>query len=156
MSDTTSGESPEYPTIERVYVGRRNDVKGAVVYAYMAVDPEEGRGEGWYKKPLVSGHAVGSVIRLTYSDESRTTYWVGGEHRPTVVRLADVSKETLLEWQAKDVAAYQAKAQADAMSRVIRETNHLDQYIDMLAFAAKSMTTNQRAAFARYVAERIR
>jgi hypothetical protein len=139
------------PTTERTYIGRRNDDKGAVVYAYLDSDGKE----RWAKKALHRA-AVGSVITLTYTDDTSTSYWSGGEHGPKVTSLADVSEETLLKWQALDAAAYQVKAQADAMTRTIKESSHLDHHIDALATAARAMSPTQRAAFARWVAERIR
>lgn len=143
----------EMPTTTSTYVGRRNDTKGAIVYAYI----HEGEtAVSLYKKPLLPGAAVGSIITLTFADEARQQYWTGGALRPKVTGVADVAEEVLLRWQASDVAAYQAKAQADVMTRTIRETNHLDHHIDALAGAARGMTGTQRAAFARWVAERIR
>lgn len=138
--------------VERTYIGRRNTTDGKIAYAYL----DEGGSEFWLRKPVRKGAHVGETFVLTFTDETHTSYWTGGERGPRVTGRADVDSEILLKWQALDVAAYQSKAQADAMNRVIRETSPLDTHIDALAKAAQSMTPTQRGAFARYVAERIR
>lgn len=131
------------------YIGRRTLADGRISYAYLVGDDV-----AQYKKPLV-GAAVGQTIQVTYGDESRRTVFTGGANRPTVTGMAEVDEAELLSWQVADRAAYEAKAQADAMKRVIKSTSFLDQHIDALSSAAARMTASERAAFARYVAQRI-
>lgn len=143
--------SGEY-TATRTYIGRRIAAGDVLAYAYITDDGEE----VWLKKPIRSGLYVGQVLRLTYTDDTFTQYWSKGQNAPEVIGRTDVDDEILLQWQVADRAAYEAKSQAAAMTRAIRETSPLDKHIDALATAAASMTTIQRAAFARWVAERLR
>ncbi len=139
-------------TTTRTYIGRRQDAAGKIVYAYL---DEEGS-LGLYSKPLTSSHAVGSIVMLTYTDETRKSYWSGGERRPKITGLADSDAKHLIEWQVADRAAYQAKLEADAMKRQVANAANYQKSIDTLVFAASSLGGAQKAAFARYVADRIR
>lgn len=148
---TAPAEEVEPFPAEHTYIGRRTATNGKVVYAFMLGDQTY-----LYQKSLIPALKVGAVIRLNHTDGTLTKYWTGGSRGPTVIGVAEVPESTLLEWQAKDMAAFQMKCQQDATKRMLKNVNHLDRHIDALSDATKRMSAPECEAFIRYLGTRLR
>ena len=144
MSDTTE---------QVVYAGRRTLRSGKIGHAYEGTDGAL----RYYSAPLTIGTFVGSRIEITHPDGEATTYYAKGLQAPRVVGFdTEIDPAKMLLWQTADRAAYQVKADADATKRAAKRADRLEGMIDQLADAGAGLNNHERAAFARYVADRIR
>lgn len=140
-------------TEELVYHGRRTGTGRKIVYEYQREGAED---SVWYKAPLVTGAAVGAVVLVTRPGDDPRSIYMRGPLAPRVIRQAEVDEVTMLRWQVADRAAHAAKAQEDAAKRAARDANALEPLLDRLEAAARGLNSIDRAAFARYVSDRIR
>lgn len=134
------------------YIGRRRTVNGRkVAYAYLG-EPGDMK---LYPKPLVVGAPVGAVIVIQHPDDDNTNrYFSSGPHAPTIT--AYVKDDRILAWQVADRAAYEQKAQEDAILRAARNADALESHLTALEEAAARLSNMDRVAFARYVENRLR
>lgn len=144
-------------TVERlVYIGRRTNLKGEIIYGYRSIDGAEPGRVGYYTAQLTPT-PIGSVVEITHPEAEATTYYSQGPNGPRVIEFSTEATEAeLLSWQVADRAAYAAKADADAIKRAAKRADLLEANITLLTDAAARLTGYERAAFARYVAYRIR
>lgn len=133
------------------YIGRRRTANGRkVAYAYL---DELGK-TVLYPKALVPA-PIGTNITLTHPDDGDTTrYYSAGPNAPALGAFTD--HPHLMRWQVADRAAYEAKAQEDAIVRAARNADAMEAHILALVVAAEHLGTIDRAAFARYVENRLR
>ncbi len=140
-------------TSEVTYMGRRLMSTGKLGYAYAG---EDGLPR-YYKAPLVTGGQIGQRITIEGPADKPDVYYAKGSRAPRVTGFDEsIDPATLTSWQVADRAAYQAKADTDASNRAAKQAAHMEQHIEALTAAARSLTGPQRAAFARYVENRIR
>ena len=100
---------------------------------------------------------IGQRITIEGPADNPDVYYAKGARAPRVTGFDEsIDPATLTSWQVADRAAYQAKADADASNRAAKQAAHMEQHIEALTAAARSLTGPQRAAFARYVEDRIR
>jgi len=138
---------------EVTYMGRRPLSTGKIGYAYT----DEDGSPRYYKAPLVTGAQIGQRITLEGPAEDPNVYYSKGPRAPRVTGFDEtIDRDTLTRWQVADRAAYQAKADADASNRAAKQAAHMEHHIEALTQAARNLTGPQRAAFARYVEDRIR
>lgn len=153
----TTHQQPHHPdetiTAELTYLGRRTLSTGKIGYAYTSA----GETTRYYKTPLVTGADIGALITIHSPADDPNVYYSAGMHKPRLTGFdSTVDAATLTAWQAADRAAYQVKADEDAARRAAKQAAHVDHHITALADAARGLTGQQRAAFARYVEDRIR
>ena len=146
-------ETPEPVSTDVTYIGRRTLASnGKLGYAYL-----EGQRTRYYTAPLVTGAQIGARITITSPADEPDVYFSKGPRGPRIAGyVTDVDEPTLTAWQVADRAAFQLKADADASKRAAKQAAHLEQHIEALTHAARPLTGAQRAAFARYVEDRIR
>ena len=150
---TTHHQADETITTELTYLGRRTLSTGKIGYAYTPT----GEATRYYKSPLVPGADVGALITIHSPADDTNVYYSAGAHKPRLTGFnSTIDDATLTGWQTADRAAYQVKADEDAARRAAKQAAHIDHHITALADAARSLTGQQRAAFARYVEDRIR
>lgn len=131
------------------YAGRRTLVGGKIGYAY-----QDAAGELRFYATALAAAPVGSLVTITHPEDELSSYYSKGPSAPRVTGF-DEGRD-LTAWQVADRAAYQAKADADAVKRAAKRAAGMDTHLDALADAARGLTSYERAAFARYVADRVR
>lgn len=153
MSTDNAPAETETTTAELTYIGRRTLSSGKIGYAYTETDgPAK-----YYGAPLVAGAQIGARITIQSPVDDPDVYYSKGSRAPRITgHDHDVDEATLTQWQVADRAAYQVKADADASKRAAKQAAHVEQHIEALTIAARNLTGAQRAAFARYVEDRIR
>lgn len=148
--------TPEYVdtrSSEVTYMGRRQLSTGKIGYAYTDDDGSP----RYYKATLVTGAQIGQRITMESPVDEPNVYYSKGPRAPRVTGFDEtIDRDTLTRWQVADRAVYQAKADADATNRAAKQAAHMEHHIDALIAAARNLTGPQRAAFARYVEDRIR
>lgn len=125
-----------------VFVGRRLTTKGTLAYFYVKHgDLDDHRG---YKKPLVSGHSVGAIIRIHETDQG--SYFTGGDKAPTAIgRFTD--DHLLLRWSTEQESHVADHARTAESKRIAKAGDdpirrQLDPIRDQLA----TMSSTRRAA----------
>lgn len=153
MSTPDLPAEPETIPSTVTYIGRRTLSSGKIGYAYVEADNPT----RYYSKALVTGAEIGARITMHSPSDAPDRYYSAGLHAPRVTgHDTEIDDATLTQWQVADRAAYQAKADADASKRAAKDAAHMEQHIAALAAAARALPGAQRAAFARYVEDRIR
>lgn len=153
MSTPNLPTDPETIASVVTYIGRRTLSTGKIGYAYV----EDGHPARYYSKPLVTGAEIGARITTHSPVDAPDRYYSAGLHAPRITgHDTEIDTATLTQWQVADRAAYQAKADVDASKRAAKDAAHMEQHIEALTAAARNLTGTQRAAFARYVEDRIR
>lgn len=143
----------ELSTTDLTYIGRRTLTNGKIGYAY--TDPTDTTRS--YTNTLAAGAPIGAIITTNSPADNPDVYYSRGAHAPRIIgHTTTTDEDTLTQWQVADHAAYQAKADEDAAKRAAKQAAHVDHHITALAAAARNLTGPQRAAFARYVEDRIR
>lgn len=145
----------EEATTEEVvtYAGRRTLTTGKIGYSYQDANGEV----RYYQSPMVDGQQVGNLITITRPADSPDSYYSRGQYAPRLTGFDETVEADLLErWQAADRAAYQVKADADAAKRAAKQAGGVESHIEALIAATRNLPGSQRAAFARYVEDRIR
>ena len=138
---------------EVTYMGRRPLSTGKIGYAYTDDDGSP----RYYKAALVTGAQIGQRITIESPIDEPDVYYSKGPRAPRITGFDEtISRDTLTQWQVADRAAYQAKADADASNRAAKQAAHMEHHIEALTQAARNLAGPQRAAFARYVEDRIR
>lgn len=131
------------------YAGRRTLVGGKIGYAY-----QDAAGElRFYGSALVAA-PIGTLVTITHPEDELSSYYSKGPNAPRATGFDE--DRDLTDWQTADRAAYQSKADADSIKRASKRAVGMDSHIDALTSAASKLTGYERAAFARYVADRIR
>jgi hypothetical protein len=147
---STDGDSTEV----LIYAGRRTGSGNKIVYGYRSTLDESMR---YYSDSLGNVTTIGAMVEITHPDGEATSYYSKGADGPRGVGFAGhLPADVVLDWQVADRAAYAVKADADAIKRAAKRADHLGHNIDALTAAARNLTSYERAAFARYVADRIR
>ena len=121
------------PTVQQelVYAGRRQGSRDRIVYEYVPLEADGSLGSSlWYKGGLGTSRTIGAIIVVNRPAGQPDSVYTKGQHAPRAIGFADVPEATLLEWQVADRAAYEA--------------------------TARRLPSSQRAAFGRYVSDRIR
>jgi hypothetical protein len=150
---STTPEPVDTRSSEVTYMGRRQLSTGKVGYAYTGEDGSP----RYYKAALVAGAQIGQRITMESPVDEPDVYYSKGPRAPRVTGFDEtIDRDTLTRWQIADRAAYQAKADADASNRAAKQAAHMEHHIEALAAAARNLSGPQRAAFARYVEDRIR
>jgi hypothetical protein len=117
-----------------VYVGKRRLVGGKVGYWYQYVYlppgvPVTGDGFGM-TKPLVTGHAIGTLIEVT---RVGTKTYTGGEKGPKVIGIYGSDTERAA-WQLEHEMATADATEKAATARLAREAGKpLDEAVSALA-----------------------
>lgn len=152
-NNTSTASDPGTASTEVTYIGRRELSTGKLGYAYIDKD----RSPRYYKTALVTGAQIGQRITIEGPAEDRNVYYSKGPRAPRIIGFDEsIDPGTLTLWQVTDRAAYQAKADLDASNRAAKQAAYMEQHIAALTAAARNLTGPQRAAFARYVEDRIR
>lgn len=99
--------------IDLTYAGRRLTVKNSLAYFYhSADDPDALRG---FKKPLLAGHKIGTVVRI--HQEPDGSFYTGGQLAPRAIGHAQDSPD-LLRWSADQEADVALHAQQAESKRI--------------------------------------
>lgn len=150
---STQPEPVDTRSSEVTYMGRRQLTGGKIGYAYT----DEDGSPRYYTAALVTGAQIGQRITLEGPVDDPSVYYSKGPRAPRVTGFDHtINADTLTKWQVADRAAYQAKADTDASNRAAKQAAHMEQHIAALTAAARNLSGPQRAAFARYVEDRIR
>ncbi|MBY0397552.1 MAG: hypothetical protein K2X91_13945 [Thermoleophilia bacterium] len=145
--------TPELVTQELTYCGRRTSAAGKTVWEYQ---PAGDAPAAWYRSALVPSAAVGSIVTVTRPADRPESVYTKGEHAPRITGFADVDEATLLGWQVADRSAYERKAQEDRYRRAAKAAGGLEEHLLALEAAARNLSSVDRAAFGRYVGDRVR
>lgn len=95
-----------------MYVGERMNPKGQRRYAYVTVDGESvDDEEKWYARPLIPALPLGSILNVTYSDDS---VLMSGDDVPRFDRSVKIVGA---KWHARHAAA---RTMIDAAARARR------------------------------------
>lgn len=151
---TTAATEPEAAeSVETLtYIGRRPGGKGALLYAYLDAAGQA----AYYDKALVAATAIGSRVAITHPAGRPTSYYTAGDRAPRLVGFAeDADPDQLLDWQVRDRAAWQRKADADAAKRAARRADALEDHVGALVAASAALSWDERTAFASWIAHRI-
>src|SRR5690606_29596247 len=100
-------------------------------------------------------HSVGQILTITRPEGSSTQFYSKGPKAPRVTGVTTVDSATLTEWQVADRAAYERKAQAEALKRASKVPDHVGTHVAALVFAARNMSFADKRAFAQYVSSQI-
>jgi hypothetical protein len=95
--------------VDLIFVGRRLTVKNALAYFYEPVGkPGTLRG---FKRPLVTGHKIGTIVRI---QEDGDGYYTSGANGPQAIAQS-TDEDQLLRWsieQEADVAQHQQQLES--------------------------------------------
>jgi len=138
---------------ELTYIGRRFLTGGTLGYWYQKSD---GTGWGGTKKPMVSGHPVGSIVEMTASEDKPDHYFTGGDKRPRVIGVhEDAAQRAAWELESRTHEAHAAKDATER--RIMREAGSpLDDLIQPLRDALDQMPWTQRAAAVMLITSKLR
>lgn len=104
------------PQISCIYTGRRSLVGGKIAHYYL---DDKGADHG-YLKPLITGAKVGTIVELTYTDDTLTQFWSSGKNAPRAIGQLPADDPRLIEWAAEDKAAGIARSRRVEADRITK------------------------------------
>lgn len=124
------------------YAGRRLTVKGVLAYFYFSPDdPESLRG---FKRPLIAGHKIGTIVRISQDDDG--SYYTSGTLAPRAVGLSDDAAQ-LLTWSADQEADVALHAQRAESKRIAAAgADPMREALEPIRQELASMSNARRAA----------